>query len=246
MPDAIFEHPRLAAIYDDLDPDRSDLETYRAIVREVGARSVLDVGCGTGTFALMLADAGLRVVGVDPAAGSLAVARGKRGSERVRWVHGGADAAIGRGIELAVDLATMTGNVAQAIAEPAEWDLTLRSVHEALRPGGRLVFESRVPAARGWEVWTKDLTHDVTEIPGVGAVETWTELTEVALPLVAFRSVNVFHADGAMIESTSTLRFRSREEIEADLDCHGFVVDEVREAPDRPGKEMVFLARRTG
>jgi len=28
MADPIFEHPRLAAIYDALDPDRSDLDVY--------------------------------------------------------------------------------------------------------------------------------------------------------------------------------------------------------------------------
>jgi 2-polyprenyl-3-methyl-5-hydroxy-6-metoxy-1,4-benzoquinol methylase len=33
-----------------------------------GARSVLDVGCGTGSFACMLAQRGIEVVGVDPAA----------------------------------------------------------------------------------------------------------------------------------------------------------------------------------
>ena len=52
MPDAAFEDPRLAALYDVLDPDRSDLDAYAAIARELGARSLLDVGCGTGTFAL--------------------------------------------------------------------------------------------------------------------------------------------------------------------------------------------------
>ncbi|MBA3279296.1 MAG: class I SAM-dependent methyltransferase, partial [Geodermatophilaceae bacterium] len=53
MADNIFEHPRLVAIYDALDPDRSDLDAYAAIADELGARSVLDVGCGTGTFALL-------------------------------------------------------------------------------------------------------------------------------------------------------------------------------------------------
>jgi 2-polyprenyl-3-methyl-5-hydroxy-6-metoxy-1,4-benzoquinol methylase len=49
--DDIFEHPRLAAIYDALDSDRSDLDVYVAIADELGARRVLDVGCGTGTLA---------------------------------------------------------------------------------------------------------------------------------------------------------------------------------------------------
>jgi len=68
-----FRHPRLAAIYDALDPDRSDLNLYVGIVAELGARRVLDVGCGTGTLALMLADRGRDVVAVDPAAASRAI-----------------------------------------------------------------------------------------------------------------------------------------------------------------------------
>jgi len=45
-------HPRLAAIYDALDPDRSDLHAYVGIAAELGARRVVDIGCGTGTLAL--------------------------------------------------------------------------------------------------------------------------------------------------------------------------------------------------
>jgi len=69
MADEIFEHPRLVAIYDALDPDRGDLDVYAAIADELGANRVLDVGCGTGTFALLLAGRGLEVTGVDPAGG---------------------------------------------------------------------------------------------------------------------------------------------------------------------------------
>lgn len=74
---------------------------------------------------------------------------------------------------------------------------------------------------------------------------TWVELTAVAMPLVSFRHTWVFESDGAVLTSDSTLRFRGREEIDSDLRCHGFEVEDVRGAPDRPGSEFVFVARRT-
>ena len=237
--DAIFEHPQLAAMYDALDPDRSDLDVYRALARELGARRVLDVGCGTGTFALLLADDGFEVTGVDPAKASLDVARTKPKAEAVRWIHGDATALP----QLEVDLATMTGNVAQAIVDERDWSATLRSVYDALPPGGHLVFETRDPAYEAWREWTPAASHEVTHIDGVGAVENWAELTAVDLPLVTFRWTFVF-PDGDVLTSDSTLRFRERQEVEAALLAHGYLVDDVRGAPDRPGREFVFLARR--
>jgi ubiquinone/menaquinone biosynthesis C-methylase UbiE len=47
------------------------------------------------------------VTGVDPAAGSLSVARAKPGATRVCWIDGDATALP----PLQVDFATMTGNV---------------------------------------------------------------------------------------------------------------------------------------
>jgi len=240
VPDNIFEHPRLAAIYDALDADRSDLDVYVAIAEELGARRVLDVGCGTGTFALLLADRGLEVTGLDPAGGSLRVARAKAGSERVRWIHGSAKSLP----SLRVDLATMTGNVAQAIVEPSDWEETLRGVYKAMRPGGHLVFETRVPARRAWQEWNRAASHRNTDIQGVGAVESWVEVIDVSGPLVTFRGTWVFASDGEVLTSDSTLRFREREEIEATLAAHGYEVTEVRDAPDRPGREFVFFALR--
>ena len=239
MADDVFEHPRLAAIYDALDGDRSDLDPYVAVAAELGAGRVLDVGCGTGSFALLLAERGIEATGVDPALASLDVARAKPGSERVRWIHGDATSLP----PLQVDLATMTGNVAQAIAEPAGWKATLRGIHDALCPGGHLVFETRDPAFGAWHDWNRPASHSVTEIAGVGTVESWHEVTDVDVPLVSFRSSVVF-ADGEVLTSDSTLRFRDGDEVRADLVANGYVVEDVREAPDRPGRELVFVARR--
>jgi hypothetical protein len=198
--DNAFEHTRLAAIFDALEADRGDLDVYVGIAEELGARSVLDVGCGTGTFAAVLP-------------------------------------------RLQVDRATMTGNVAQAIVERADWEATLSRVYDALRPGGYLVFETRDPAYQAWQGWNREASYSVTEIDGIGAVESWHEVTDVSGPLVSFRSTTVFASDGESVTSDSTLRFRERDEIEADLVANGYVLDDVRDAPDRTGRELVFFAR---
>lgn len=240
MPDPIFANPRLAAIYDAFDGDRSDLDVYAAVVDEFGAKRVLDIGCGTGSFATMLAAKGIEVIGVDPALASLDIARAKPFADRVTWMHGTAS-------DLApadADLAFMTANVAQVFLEDEDWLATLRAARTGLRPGGRLVFEVRDPSKRAWEGWTPERTRRRREVPGVGIVEGWTEVTEVALPLVSFRHTYRFESDGAMLTSDSTLRFRERSEIEDDLRSVGFTVSEVRDAPDRPGLEFVFVAER--
>ena len=241
MPDAVFDDPRLAAIYDALDPDRSDLGAYVDIIDKIGARSVLDLGCGTGVFALMLADRGVSVIGVDPAGASLDVARAKPGAERITWIHGDAAASPP---SIAVNAVTMTANVAQVFLADDQWLTTLRALHSALRPGGWLIFESRDPARRAWDDWTEAKTRSTTDIPGVGRVTDWVEVTDVDGDLVTFESPNVFEADGTIITSRSTLRFRSRVELEQSLRASGFRVVDVRDAPDRPGRELVFLARR--
>src|SRR5712692_2460070 len=219
MADNVFEDPRLAAIYDALDADRSDLDVYVGIAEELGARRVLDVGCGTGTFAILLADRGFEVTGVDPALASLEVARAKPGGDRVRWIHGDPTSLPRQQVELA----TMTGNVAQAIVERTDWEASLSAIYDALCPGGYLVFETRDPAYRAWEGWNRAESYSVTEIDGIGAVESWHELTDVNRSLVSFRSTTVFASDGELLTSDSTLRFREREEVEADLVAHGYV-----------------------
>jgi len=82
------------------------------------------------------------------------------------------------------------------------------------------------------------------EIGGVGVVEVWGELTGVRGEFVSFRRTYLFESDGAVLTSDSTLRFRSRDAVADSLAAAGFTLDEIRDAPDRPGLEMVFVARR--
>jgi hypothetical protein len=138
----------------------------------------------------------------------------------------------------------MTGNVAQVFITDHEWAAALRAVRRALRPGGRLVFESRDPEKKAWLEWNRDQTYRRAVIRGAGPVETWTDLTGVEGSLISFRMTFVFGSDGAVLTSDSTLRFRSRDELEASLAAAGLAADELRDAPDRPGREFVFIARR--
>ncbi|MBT0769026.1 class I SAM-dependent methyltransferase [Kineosporia sp. J2-2] len=240
MSDEIFANPRLARVYDAFDDNREDLDAYLRLADDLGALHVVDVGCGTGTLAIMLAARGRTVTGIDPATASLDVARRKPGAEAVNWIRGDA-----QDLDLTgVDLITMTGNMVQAITDPDGWDAALNACSHALRPGGHLVFESRNPAFRAWEGWTADRTRLTRDIDGIGLVEQWFQLIDVDWPLVTFRGTWRFHDDGAVLTSMSTLRFRERGELESAVTSHGLEVVDVREAPDRPGREFVVIARR--
>jgi SAM-dependent methyltransferase len=133
-------------VYDPLDPDRSDLDAYVDMVRESGARSVLDVGCGTRTFACMLARRANHVTAVDPARASLDVARAKPDADGVDWLLGDATTLPA----LSVDAAFMTANVAQVFLTDEDWAATLQGMRAAR--GHRACSSSRLairPVERG-------------------------------------------------------------------------------------------------
>lgn len=183
---------------------------------------ILDLGCGTGRITLKLAETGHTVTGLDPALASLEVARQKPGAERVTWIHGlSSDAAAN-----AFDLALMTNHVAQLLIDDLEWRAALNNLRRALKPGGRLVFDSRDPAARGWEAWVPE-DQDEVILPGGRKVLNWTEVVDITGDLVTFVQHYIFSDTPEPYLSRSTLRFRSEATIQQTLSDAGLEIEAI-------------------
>ena len=80
----------------------------------------------------------------------------------------------------------MTGHVAQFLVEDADWRNTLRDLHRALVPGGRLAFDTRDPRAQIWQHWNASETRRRVPLDNGNTVEVWNEVTAVTGDLVTF------------------------------------------------------------
>ena len=240
-----YVDPRLVALYDIENTRDADTDFYVRLASDLDARTIIELGCGTGRLTLDLLADGRLIIGVDPAPTMLACARRKPGAEQVRWVEGDSSALGTPG----ADLVIMTGNVAQVFLDDAEWAATLRDIHAALRPGGHLAFESRNPDDRPWERWNREATHEQFDSPN-GPMECWLELVSVGDSRVHLVGHNVFKATGEVVVASEELRFRALPELIDSLVKAGFTVEHVYGDWDRgplsvTSRAMVFIARRT-
>ncbi|HEX3002868.1 MAG TPA: class I SAM-dependent methyltransferase [Angustibacter sp.] len=232
------------ASYDQLNAGDHDHRFYAALAQERAARRVLDLGCGTGGLACLLARNGHEVIAVDPDPGMLHVARARPGAAHVDWRLGTSDSVLTAG----ADLAVMTGHVAQVFVDDDAWCTTLRHLHQALVPGGTLAFETRNPAARGWQAWTREETLQTVSTPE-GPVEVWHEVVDVDLPRVAYDTLTRNLATGEQTTTREVLAFRGREALRATVREAGYaVVDEFGDwsrSPVTPSSpELIVIAHR--
>jgi SAM-dependent methyltransferase len=243
---AEFTDPQLVAAYDTLNPysPGTQPDFYLDLAREVGATTVVEIGCGTGLIAVECARAGFDTIGVDPSGQMLGIARRRAGADLVRWIEGGVDALDVR----EVDLAFMAGHVAQFFLTDQAWREALTAIRAALRSGGRLAFETRNPARRAWESWTPAVTRRTVIDQVAGEIETWSEVEDVIDGTVTGLQHYRFTSSGQELAARTTLRFRSPEEIERSLRDAAFMIESLYGGWDRhpftaEDDELVVVAR---
>ena len=242
-----FYDPRLVAVYDTVNPIAEYETFYLDLAAKLSASSIIDIGCGTGLLTCELAKRGHRLIGVEPSNVMLAVARRRHCGEQVEWIEGDA-LRLG---EVGADLAIMTGHVAQIIRDNEVWSATLAALREALRPGGRVAFESRNPLARPWTAWTPQASRRRVEDAVAGPVEVWFQDPEVDGDLVRYEIHYLFARSGKEVVSHTELRFRSRAELSRSLSDAGFSVESVfgdwdGRPDDAASRELIFVAARRG
>jgi SAM-dependent methyltransferase len=138
-----------ADYYDLADGDRAPhVEFYSSLLGD-RTRSILELGCGTGTMVSALAQqmaqrngnaASLRIVGVDGSAGMLRVARSRDAG--VEWVFGDIRSPPVQG---SFDLAFCCYNTLQHLLDDEDLVQAFRSVRGLIQPDGVFAFDIYQP-----------------------------------------------------------------------------------------------------
>lgn len=216
--DALYHDPALAELYDWDNPWTADFDWFLTLVE--GAGSVLDLGCGTGIFSAALAARGAKVVGVDPAAAMLAIARAR--PEPVDWLEAQAQGLdLGRRFQAVV----MTGHAFQTLLTVEDRVACLATIARHLDPGGRFFFDSRNPDAREWELWTPLATREVRLHPDFGLVERWNAAEEVDMSGVVDYQTHYRLQDGRHWQARSRIAFPAFADLAGAIGAAGLRVD---------------------
>lgn len=240
----------LAASYDRLTNDiryENTVEFYRQILEreQLQVRTAVDLACGTGSVTLLLAQAGLRVIGVDMSEEMLCIAQQK--------VQGMDDPPLFvcqrlEQLQLArgVDLAVCALDSMNYITDPACCREALRRIYRVLNPGGCFIFDINTPEklrAMDDQVFLDE--DDDVYCVWRGDFDDDTNILSYAMDLFQ-RQGNVWHRS---FEQHDEYAYTA-EEMTAWLKQTGFTNIEVfadgQMIPPRDGEQRIYLKARKG
>ena len=139
----------LAACYDRLTNDvdyRAVVEFYKEILarENLHPTTALDLACGTGSVALLLAREGLKVTAVDMSSEMLCVAA-QKAQEQNLSVQFVCQQLQRLNVPRGVDLAVCALDSLDYILDPADCQAAIRRIYRALNPGGCFIFDVNTP-----------------------------------------------------------------------------------------------------
>lgn len=210
-----------AALYDAENGWGPDDDFYRALAAETGG-PILDLACGTGRLARVLAADGHRVVGLDLAGAMVARARLLDPAGLVDWHVGDATAVdLGQRFRLIVMTAHAFQHLIGAVAQAA---LFARVAHH-LAPDGRFAFETRNPGRQDYADGTGFTFWRRFTDPARGPVEVWAASDFDAATGVDRVTLVRRFVDGSERRSAASLQFTDAATLDARLAAAGLVCD---------------------
>jgi ubiquinone/menaquinone biosynthesis C-methylase UbiE len=233
-----YEQSCIAEIYDLANPPGPETDFYVSLAGP-RPRSVLDLGCGTGTLCSAFATRGHKVTGVDPAAAMLAVAKRKPFAQRIEWVKSCAQSYTS---DRRFDLVLMTGHAFQILLTDPDMVAALATMRRHLKPHGRIGFETRNPQLDWAAEWA---SRPPRKLPGTQLIETL-EITGKINEFISFKTL--YRSPDRTLSTESTLRFPSREHLKDLISRSGLRIrntfgdwDGTTFEPER-SREIIFVA----
>ena len=240
MPDAHYELPELAALYDLNSGWSEDRDFYRRLPGSP-PKAVLEIGCGTGLISRAMAGDGHDVTALDPTQAMLDVGKASPHGDKVRWLPGYAqDFRLDRHF----DLAFMTGHAFQVLLTDEDIHAALVNIWRHLKPGGVFAFETRNPALP-WERIFEE--RDILQTPN-GPVQVEWRVDARRGELIRFHTH--YHLPDGERVSDSTLRFLPLGELTEAVTGAGLTVEAVYgdwdSTPFVPesSREIILVTRR--
>ena len=196
-----YDNELFASIYDYDNPNGPDHDFYRKLADDNGAKSIVDLGCGTGIFTITLVSQERDIIGIDPAHAMLEIAKNRLNGRKVTWIEGTGD-------KIPVNFADfifMTGNVVKGLKE-----------------GGMLAFETRNPKAKAWKEWHQE--NEIRDTPAGKLCETTIIEPPDENGVVTMHIHNEFLNHNQKVYIKQKLQFRNYEQVVKDLECAGLKV----------------------
>jgi ubiquinone/menaquinone biosynthesis C-methylase UbiE len=161
-----------------------------ALLGEVGAKKILDVGCGEGGYTRILASKGAHVTGIDGSARLIDIAKQRAGKENLTIVY------EVRNANSLYDLEEESFDIvlaAMSLMDVEDYSGAIAEIYRVLRKGGEFLMSITHPCftGRGSRWWRNaDGVIDHYAIDNYGNRETWEEyVTDKFSKPVLFRNM---------------------------------------------------------